>query len=185
MSNTESQKKKFLTKRKILVIVSAVIIIILLLLLHRCTNSSGPGYETGDETRQHPALDTSQGEYEEESQEPVDPSKNITLPGWVTLTIAADTTNIKKGIDFYNPDANEGYYYLTFELLVDIEGDGNYVSIYQSGLVEAGKHIQKITLSRSLSAGTYNARVFIQPYKIDDLDVPLNNGNVDIELIVK
>ncbi len=103
---------------------------------------------------------------------------NITLPGWGTIYISADTTNITEGIDFYNPEANKNYYYLTFELKIGNE------SLYKSGLVPPGKHIQKITLSRPLKAGEYEASVFMQPYKYDKT-TPTNNGVVKVKLIVK
>ena len=128
------------------------------------------------------AAEAAQGAYQEET---VEAAKNITMPGWASITIAADTTEITRGVDFFNPEANEGYYDMTFELFVDVENSGEYVSVYRSGLVYPGNHVQKITLTQPLSAGTYDAYVHIQPYLKGDQSAPLNNGNVQVELVVQ
>lgn len=102
---------------------------------------------------------------------------NIIMPGWKQIIIDADTTDIS-GIDFYNPESNKGYYYLKFQLKIKDE------VLYESNLVEPGKHIQKIKISRPLKAGVYDAVVFIQPYKLD-METPTNSGEVKVKLIVK
>ena len=136
-------------------------------------------------------LDKSQGEYVERETAPpddsgVDPAVSVTLPGWTEITIPADTTKIDRGIDFYNPDRNKGYYYLTFELNLDEDGDGEYeTNLYKSGLVEAGKHIQEIEISKPLPPGTYRAQVFLQPYRMDEDKTATNNGSVNIRLIAE
>lgn len=40
---------------------------------------------------------------------PMDRSQNVTLPGWGSFTIAANTKNITSGFEFHNPDANYWY----------------------------------------------------------------------------
>ena len=108
---------------------------------------------------------------------------NIAIPGWATLTMPPNTTEIT--VDFYNPEANAGYYHMTFELrLVDETKPEGYEVLYTSGLVEAGKHIQKITLSRGLEPGTYQGYIHVQPYFADSMQ-PTNNANTMIEIIVK
>ena len=135
-------------------------------------------------------LDKSQGEYVEKptyaDDSGIDPAVSVTLPGWGSITIPADTTHIDRGIDFYNPNRNTGYYYLTFELNLDEDGDGEYeTNLYKSGLVEPTKHIQEIEISKPLPAGTYSAQVFMQPYRMDEDKTATNNGSVNIELIVE
>ncbi len=120
-------------------------------------------------------IDENAGEFFEKEDEN---APNVTMPGWSQITIDANTTDITRGIDFYNPDANKGYYYLKFQLKIKDE------VLYESDLVESGKHIQKIKISRPLKAGVYDAVVFIQPYKMD-MKTPTNNGEVKIKLIVK
>ena len=119
-------------------------------------------------------VDEDAGEFFEKNEESL---PNVILPGWTSISIAANTKEITSGINFYNPEKNEGYYYLTFELKIGEE------SLYKSDLVPPGKHIQKITLSRALEKGEYDASVVMQPYKWDQ-STPTNNGVVNIKLIV-
>ena len=175
------KKKKLILSIGIPVVAAAAAATVIILVTSANTTSPSDGNQTAV-AKQTIAAEDAQGEYVAET---VDPSQNITMPGWASLTIAADTTEITSGVDFFNPEANEGYYDMTFELFVDVNGSGDYTSLYKSGLVYAGNHVQKITLSQPLSAGTYDAYVAIQPYKTGDQSVPLNNGNVQIELIVQ
>jgi hypothetical protein len=121
--------------------------------------------------------------YVAESSAPVETAPGVTIPGWGSITIPADTTDIT--VDFYNPDSNEGYYYLTFELWLADDSPEGYEVLYTSGLVEPGLHIQHITLSHSLSAGTYDAVVHVQPYKMDENQTPTNNADMETQLIVQ
>ena len=197
--NTKEKRNRLLILLALLLAAAVAIIVIL------CVKSSKSG-KTGTETTvpevtaaaavtaapTAPAVaaatvepiapEQEQGAFQAETVEPV---KNITMPGWASITLAADTTEITSGVDFFNPEANEGYYDMTFELFADTENNGSYVSIYKSGIVYAGNHVQKITLKQALSAGTYAAYVHIQPYLKGDQSVALNSGDVRIELIVK
>lgn len=111
------------------------------------------------------------------------PSQGVAIPGWGSITIPANSTVVT--VDFNNPKENSGLYYLTFELrLLDNSKEG-YEVLYKSGLVEPGLHIQKINLSRSLSAGEYNAVVHVQPYRMDEAKTPTNNADMKTKLIVK
>lgn len=121
-----------------------------------------------------PELDPSADAYkapEEESNE----ISGVSIPGWKQLNLKADQTTAT--VDFYNPEVNEGKYYLTFEIQLDNE------ILYTSGLIEPGLHIQEITLSRPLKAGTYDAIIHVQPYRMDK--TPTNNANMQTTLVVK
>ncbi len=92
--------------------------------------------------------------------------KNVSIIGFKTLSINADTTSVS--VDFYNPSSNEGEYLMTFEFFLASE-DGSLESVYSSGLVEAGNHIRNITLSHPIPKGTYdNCILRIQPYFVSD-----------------
>ena len=92
--------------------------------------------------------------------------KNVSIAGFKTLTIAANTTEII--VNFYNPTANEGEFQITFELLLPT-ANGEYETMYKSGLVYAGQHIRNISLAHPVEAGTYeNCILRIQPYFISD-----------------
>lgn len=105
-------------------------------------------------------------------------SGGIAIPGWGSITIPAGQTEVT--VDFPNPEANEGKYYLTFQLRLKDTGE----VLYQSGLVKPGLHIQKITLSRPLEAGSYTAVIHVQPYKMDANQTPTNNADMETMLIV-
>ena len=125
-------------------------------------------------------IDTNAGDY---IVPPIDSKvePNVEIPGYGRITIPSGTTEINS-IDFYNPDENEGLYYLTFELRLT-NSNGGYEVLYASDAVPPGKHIQSITLSRPLDAGTYNAVIHVQPYRMSD-ETPTNNANMKTTLMV-
>lgn len=126
-------------------------------------------------------LDPNQGEYVDQNQDDNTPSQGVAIPGWGKITIPANETTVT--VDFYNPEQNKDLYYLTYELRLS-DGKGGYEVLYKSGLIEAGKHIQKITLSRGLAEGTYDATILVQPYRMDGV-TPTNNAETKTTLIVK
>ena len=92
--------------------------------------------------------------------------KGVSIAGFKTLRIDANTTNVS--VDFYNPSVNGGTYLISFEFLFPGQ-DGSYESIYSSGMVEAGYHIRNITLSRPIPRGTYEDCILrMQPYLVSD-----------------
>ena len=104
---------------------------------------------------------------------------NVAVPGWSSITIPSGTTQVTS-VDFYNPEENAGLYYLTYKLSLADTGE----VLYESNAIPPGKHIQSITLSRPLDAGTYNAVVHVQPYRMSD-ETPTNNADVKTTLVVR
>ena len=138
-------------------------------------NDSGATFSTGSGANAHGlSFDENAGAYQAQT---VVSKPGVTVPGWSSITIPANTTEVT--VDFYNPTNNDGYYYMTFELKL---ADGE--SLYQSCLVRAGDHIQHITLSHGLAAGTYDAVVHVQPYTADDAMTATNNADMKLQLIV-
>lgn len=125
--------------------------------------------------------DPDAGEYEEPEEETA--KQGVAIPGWGTLKIPANETEVT--VDFFNPEANKDLYNLTFELRLPDDSQQGYEVLYTSGLVEPGLHIQKITLSRPLEAGTYDAVVHVQPYKTDEEQTPTNNADMNTKLVVE
>ena len=79
----------------------------------------------------------------------------------------------------------EEKYYMTFALyLDDADDDGEDTLLYQSKLVSPGKYIQTFEMTKGLTAGTYDAYVFIQPY-FSDMATPTNSGSVKVQLVVE
>ena len=168
MRRKNNNKKTISVLTNIIIILLIVLVIILAIIFNKHLKNN----ETLDYEEQE--IDENAGNY----HNPVNNNgKNVIMPGWGTLRIKANTTNITSGVDFYNPKENEGYYYLKFQLIVDDE------VLYESGLVAPDKHIQEITLKKPLSPGKYQATVFIQPYKWDK-KTPTNNGQVRVNLEV-
>lgn len=71
-------------------------------------------------------------------------------------------------------------YYMAFALYL-AEGDE---LLYQSGLVEPGKYLQRMELARPLEPGAYDAYVVCQPY-LSDQETKTNQGVVRITLNVQ
>ena len=126
-------------------------------------------------------LDPNQGGYVDPDQGNNTPAQGVAIPGWGKITVPVNETEVT--VDFFNPEQNKDLYYLTFELRLP-DGNGGYEVLYKSGLIEAGNHIQKITLSRGLAEGTYDAVIFVQPYRMDGV-TPTNNAETRTQLIVK
>jgi hypothetical protein len=180
--NKEEQTRKRV-KRVVTIILIAVIIIIILLLLRSCGSGSVENITPTQPTiGTDLPIDPDAGEYV--PPETKAPSQGVAIPGWGTIVIPANKSeNIV--VDFYNPELNDGLYYLTFELRIADDSEQGYEVIYKSGLVEPGKHIQKISLTRGLEPGTYDAFIYVQPYRMDEYKTPTNNANLKTELIVK
>ena len=115
-------------------------------------------------------------------QSQTEPVKNVSVAGFKTLKIPANTTEIP--VDIYNPSSNEGQFLMTFELLLPTV-DGSLESVYSSGLVEAGNHITAITLSHPISRGTYEKCILrVQPYFVADRS-PANTAEVVFTLFAE
>ena len=111
-----------------------------------------------------------------------DEEQGVAISGISAITIPQGEKEVN--VDFYNPDKNADMYYQTFELRLT-DDSGGYETIYTSGLVEPGKHINHITLSRGLEAGVYQAVIHVQPYRMNEERTPTNNADIKTELIVK
>ncbi|MDE5860923.1 MAG: hypothetical protein K2J36_08390 [Ruminococcus sp.] len=56
--------------------------------------------------------------------------------------------------------------------------------LYTSGLVDTGLHIQTINIARGLEAGTYDAVIHVQPYRMNGAQTPTNNADMRTQFIV-
>lgn len=107
----------------------------------------------------------------------------VAISGRDYMTIPAGQKEVS--VDLYNPEENKNRYYLTFEIRLYDDNELNYEVLYKSGLVDPGKHIQNITLSRALESGIYTAVIHVQPYRMDEQKSITNNADMKIYLIVK
>lgn len=127
------------------------------------------------------SLDTNAGKIAETEPGKVTQTQGVTIPGWGTITIPAETTDVE--VDFTNPEKNAGLYYLTFELRL-MDGE-EYEVLYTSDLVEPGMQIRNIQLTRGLPEGEYDCVIHVQPYRMDEEQTPTNNADMKAKLIVK
>lgn len=173
-----------MSKKSFLVVVILLIIIIGLMLGILLGIKGMMNSETEDENKGGVGLvvDPNAGEYVAPEVEEV-PTQGVAIPGWSTITIPANSKEVT--VDFTNPIENKDLYYLTFELRLIDNSKKGYEVLYKSGLVEPGLHIQKITLSKGLSVGEYDAVVHVQPYRMNDEQTPTNNADMKTKLIVK
>lgn len=109
---------------------------------------------------------------------PAPQEPGVAIPGWGSMTIPAGVTEVQTSMQ--NPEANEGWYYLTFQLRLK---DTDEV-IFTTGLIPPGQYCNKVTLTRALEPGEYAAVIHVQPYRISDQS-PTNNADMETVLIVK
>lgn len=179
--NKEDVQKKERSKKWIIIILLAIIILLLLKLCMPCAPNGFEQPTTPTINNNAPAIDSNAGVYVEPETAP--PSKGVAIPGWGKIVIPA---NQKEDIpvDFFNPEDNEGLYYLTFEIRLLNDSEQGYEVLYTSGLIEPGLHIQKISLTRALEAGEYDAVIHVQPYRMSNKSTT-NNADMKTKLIVK
>ena len=112
-----------------------------------------------------------------------DEESEVAIPGLSSRDIPANEDEVS--VDFYNPEQNNGKYYLTFELRVLDDSREGYEVLYTSGLVQPGTRIQKIRLNRSLESGTYDSVIHIQPYRMNEERTPTNNADIKAIIFVQ
>ena len=100
----------------------------------------------------------------------------IRIPGYPKITIPADTTDVTMNLK--NPEGNPCYF--TFALVLT----DNEETIYTSKMVEPGKAITEVTLSRALEAGEYPAEIRIITSSLKDGSA-MNGANVETVLVVE
>lgn len=123
-------------------------------------------------------VDPFAGAFVEQEREP-----SVVIPGTNMIQIPVNA-KVVNTVDLYNPEKNDGWYYLTFKLSLLDENGKVTETLYESGLLPPGDHIQTITLSRGLAAGTYDAVMHVQPYRMTD-KTPTNNADLKLTIIVK
>lgn len=109
---------------------------------------------------------------------PAPQEPGVAIPGWGSMTIPAGVTEVATSMQ--NPEANDGWYYLTFELRLKETDE----VLFTTGLIPPGQYCNKVTLSRALEPGEYAAVIHVQPYRIADL-TPTNNADMETTLIVE
>lgn len=129
-------------------------------------------------------IDPNAGELVTPTPAPTEPG--VAIPGWGSITLPAGVTEAATTLK--NPEANEGWCYLTFELrlpTVDEEtGEESYEVLFTTGLIPPGQYCNQVTLTRALEPGEYNVILHVQPYRMSD-KTPTNNADTETLLIVE
>ena len=129
-------------------------------------------------------IDPNAGELVTPTPAPTEPG--VASPGWGSITLPAGVTEAATTLK--NPEANEGWYYLTFEMrlpTVDEEtGEESYEVLFTTGLIPPGQYCNQVTLTRALEPGEYNVILHVQPYRMSD-KTPTNNADTETVLIVE
>jgi len=133
-----------------------------------------------DKPKKEYKIDENAGDYVAPEEEKM---PGIAIPGWPTMEIPANTTVVE--VDFFNPIANEGNYYLMYELRLPDNSEQGYEVLYSSDLIEPNKHIQSIELTHGLEPGNYNAIIHVQPVTMDGEYFETNNADMKTVLIVE
>ena len=122
------------------------------------------------------AIDPNAGDRVYATPAPTEPG--VAVPGWSRMTVPAGVTEVSTSLP--NPEANEGRYYLTYELRLKDTGE----VLFTTGLIPPGKYCNSVTFSRPLEPGEYPAIIHVQPYRISDQS-PTNNADLETVLVVK
>lgn len=111
-----------------------------------------------------------------ESDSVAEKPEGIRIPGYPRITIQADTKDVT--MNLINPESNPCYF--TFEIVLT---EGNE-TIYVSEMVEPGKAVTDVTLSRALEKGEYPAVIKITTTSLED-GLAMNGANVETVLVVQ
>ncbi len=182
MSTQDSTQKTDKRQNKSLLMALVAVIILLLvlvayLLLGGRGNSPAPSAATDAPTATVKLeIDPNAGAQITPTPAPQEPG--VAIPGWGSMTIPSGVTEVSTSMQ--NPIANEGWYYLTFELRLK---DTDEV-IFTTGLIPPGQYCNQVTLTRALEPGQYAAVIHVQPYRIADL-TPTNNADMETVLYVE
>lgn len=103
-------------------------------------------------------------------------TEGIRIPGYPRITVAADATDVTMNLK--NPEGNPCYF--TFEIVLT---EGNE-TIYVSNMVEPGKAVTNVTLSRALNKGEYPAMIKITTISLAD-GLPMNGANVETTIVAQ
>lgn len=102
--------------------------------------------------------------------------EGIRIPGYPRITISADTKDVT--MNLMNPEGNPCYF--TFEIVLTDEEE----TLFTSKLVEPGKAVTNVTLSRALERGEYPAMIRIKTTSLED-GRAMNGANVETILVVQ
>ena len=130
-------------------------------------------------------IDPNAGELITPSPAPTEPG--VAIEGWSRIIVPAHS--LEAAVSLHNPEENEGWYYLTYELRLkkpeNAPTDEPEEVIFTTGLIPPGLYCNKVMLTRELEAGVYPAILHVQPYRMNEEMSPTNNADLELLLVVK
>ena len=147
-------------------------ILMVILILLCAAAAVGAVYAFGQKNKDDKAaVESMDGEASETtSEENAETARSgIRIPGYPTITIKADTTDVE--MNLMNPEGNPCSF--VYEIVLS---DTEEV-LYTSEALEPGETITNVTLSRALPAGEYDAVVRISTTSLED-GSSMNGANV-------
>lgn len=143
----------------------ALVIVLLLALFVSCQQQS--------EETQSMDMEQLQGDYVKPDQ-PIDRSKNVSLPGWGSFAIPANTKTVNQGFEFHNPAVN--YWY---EDLISFEGKQLASLVVDSGNSVSLDHLVSFAgvKGSAASVSAYDKKCFrVATGKDGELDLEAISG---------
>lgn len=133
----EKQTKKK-NKSTILIVLILLLLLVIIGLCAYIFLGRGSEQPTAEKQEEPQVMAENQGEYVK-PEEPIDRSRNVTLPGWGGFTIPANTETITQGFEFHNPAEN--YWY---EDQISIDGKSLEKLVVDSGIQVELEHYLKL-----------------------------------------
>ncbi len=101
-------------------------------------------------------------------------SGSIDIPGYESLSFKAGSLSQK--VNLKNPQTNDCYFVLS--LIINSE------TLWTSDYIEPGEAVKKLTLTRALEKGEYDAVLHYDCFTLND-KTPLNGAEINLKLNVK
>jgi hypothetical protein len=175
---TQTRKNKVLLLRIVAIVIGVAVVAGGIVLVICLGNGAAEVAADTTATPMSPVLESGAVDWEgvKTSETSGIPADGIRIPGYKSITIEADTTEVS--VNLQNPEKNSCYFVIRLVLLDTGE------TLYESKMIEPGKGLYNITLSRALEAGTYSAQLQYEPYDMTTL-TRLNGAVVNLDLIVE
>lgn len=160
-------------KKKIMICLGAILLCLVAYLVGQATKPVGTGAVTVGTA---PTSDVTYEFEDEQERAGATIGDNIKIPGYDLIAVDAGETKIKG--DFFNPEENNVYFKMIFQLTETEE------VIFESDLIKPGQHMYEIELMRTIDAGEYDLTVLYETFSTDGNFTPLNGANLQCELQV-
>ena len=161
-------------KKRILILSDLILLLVIIAVVICFWNK--PKAVEGDEPAFTPVLEPNAVVQTDGMGQTAEQIEGIRIPGYPRITVEADTTDVIMNLK--NPEGNPCYF--TFEIVLTDENE----TIYVSKMVEPGKAVTNVTLSRALNKGEYPAMIKITTTSLTD-GLPMNGANVETTIVAQ